>query len=388
MNVCDVGQLLRGTLRAAQNLQHFRGLEHASRRDACDLRPWLARAALLEELPDELFQSAARAFLACVLQHANKKERDDAAAQKQAERCADEPGENAPTKRKRARKRGQATDNVEQQELARAIEHTTGAHQLVRSAKQVHVFDRLSAAASAFVPHVQALVFERASDAEPVHATARELLALLVHSGINAKQINASLDEALARMETLRDARAEELRYNTDQRLDLPCLLQFVVWGATYRHGAAGHARVRNKLRNAQRQWRGRLRIELLTAAELQYNVAEHVLLPVFDIVHNPSQCRDLRTSKPHELRYMRESDPQARVRGLRAGQVVRVTRSDMALGGVGHSYLIVVTDALRMPSPYKWLDYNDWQSLLSDVDAPSSAAQPEVADNEDSGSE
>lgn len=360
MNVSDLGKMMRATIRAAQQLVEFRNLHPVALTHECRLEPWLKMSDYIEELPHEMFEQTARAFGALMLNHQRKNDPVKSLAEQNrealdAERAAQEvEGEK---KRKRWSKRLKKEPKADGPVLQRAIEQAeSGSRQVVRVANEVMLFDDLCTGHARFLPHMHQPAFVCPPGVRRSHATLRERLALLVHAGGSTAAVRASLERTLDRLMVLRRARAAALGYGAQPR-QLPCLIMVVLWPTSAKGGL--YTRLEKQALEHEAfgdDNRAALRIELVSVDTLQFDVTRNASLPRFSVVHEPHECDDLRTIKPYELRYMRESDPQARVRALRPGQVVRVDRQDLELGGDVRSYLMVVSDSGYIPRPWRYL--------------------------------
>jgi DNA-directed RNA polymerase subunit H (RpoH/RPB5) len=78
---------------------------------------------------------------------------------------------------------------------------------------------------------------------------------------------------------------------------------------------------------------------------ELLYDATDHEDVARVEIVTDRAAHPRLRHTKDFQLPYIRVSDPQARIRDLRVGQIIKVHRQDFALGGESVDYRVVVPD-------------------------------------------
>jgi DNA-directed RNA polymerase subunit H (RpoH/RPB5) len=169
--------------------------------------------------------------------------------------------------------------------------------------------------------------------------------AVVVHGGIRAQQLRQQLQRCVSLVQKLREQTAP--RQGFDDPTQLKVRIVLVAWGVAYHPvQGAGITRLRATIRDltvkAAENGDG-ISYELFSVHELLFDATDHVDVASVEVVRDTSLHRCLRHVKPYELPYIKQSDIQARLRDLRPGQIVRVERRDLALGGLTEEFRYVI---------------------------------------------
>lgn len=353
MQVSDAGMLLRSTLQASKILIQLRGMIPLTRgKDEVDVRQWLQRRDVIEDLDEELFEHVAHSFVALMLEHDKKNAvmgKVVASTKKSDKKLPAKRGRGgsaAGRGRGRRRPREESVDDDNDDEEVPEVEAAPGA---LRIDDNDYVISKLTAHHREFLPHLYPLVFGAlvSPDRRP-HAMLDYPLAAIVHTGRDVKTVKLVLKKMMARMHKLRVERAALFGYTSETAPYMPCRLLLVLWGNKF-HPKTGSSYNPVRLAIAElnaleRASGNNITTEMYSVTELNCDVAAHEDAGQYTVINDPSSVRELKTIKPHQYAYIRENDPQAKLRDLRIGQVVRIDRKDFDLGGKSHDYRVVVS--------------------------------------------
>ena len=320
---------MRATLQAAKIMTELRGLSPLGVR-FCDLNivEWLKRRDTLEQLDEELFDDTAYMFVAEMLDHAHRGAMLSRARELRKSRKAS-------GKRK---KRGAHCDSDNEHEETDDDDNeptqTENGRYVVRTHTNRYEIGKLISDPSQFVPNLYPLVFgTSAPQAQRPHDKLDYRHAMVVHAGMTMKEFNKCLCRAVLQVDDLRK------KCNLEETAHVRIF--FIMWGGTFdpRTGKSYNllARSVRTFNQSQQEKSSGISIEAFSVVELQYDVTEHQHASKCTVV-DPTKILALRTIAKHQYRYLHDTDPQARARDLRVGQVVRVERPDKTI-----DYVVVV---------------------------------------------
>lgn len=342
MQVCDAGQLLRGTLQAAHILMNLRGMTPLTLGvSEVDVRQWLERREAFEDLDEDLFVEVAHTFVAELLNHESR-ERTRGVRDIRAKWLGGRGrgGRACGRRRTHAEAEEQDEEEVEQEMQSRG-------EIIIKMPGNVYSIKRLESDYREFVPHLYPLFFNCVRPAAERKNPAHDYrLAAIVHTGETVKACNARIKDALERVDRLRHMRATALGFTGESAKSLPCRIMLIVWGSTFHPKAKSYNVVRRGIEamNAKQRERGtHISLELWSIVELQYNAEEHEDVSRYTLITNPATVRELSTVQSHQFSYMRTNDTHVRLHDFRVGQLVRVDRTDFELGGKTYDYRMVV---------------------------------------------
>lgn len=368
MQVSDAGMLMRATLQASKILIEYRGMMPLTRSDnELDVRPWLARRSAIEELDEELYEEVANTFVAELLDHQHKQvvlgRIADARTRRKNARKPKKKTKKKAAKRKSRKRHIDSDEEEEEQEEPddddalseedddEHREILDGGQYVIRMQGETYAIHRLISDYQQFMPHLYPLVFGCVTPSERrPHPMLDYRLAAIVHTGRDVKTVNATLKSIIVRIDRLRAERSSVFGFDAARATSMPCRVVVVLWGSSFfPKTGKSYNMIRNgvkQLNIAQREsGGGNITFEAYSVLELQTDIGEHEDVGSYEVVRDPSVVPELRTVKPHQFPYMRDSEPQAKLRDYRPGQIVRVTRRDFDMGGITHCYRIVVSD-------------------------------------------
>lgn len=370
MQVSDAGMLMRATLQASKILIEYRGMMPLMRSaNELDVRPWLARRSAIEELDEELYEEVANTFVAEMLDHQHKQVVLGRIADARARRVSAKKKKKPKKKKSKARagrKRRTAADEDDDEEEEDEEEEEPdeddesddqpqevldGGQYVIRMQGETYAIHRLVSDYQQFMPHLYPLVFGCVTPSERrPHPLLDYRLAVIVHTGRDVKTVNATLKSIIVRIDRLRTERSHVFGFDAAHAANMPCRVLVVLWGSSFfPKTGKSYNMIRNgvkQLNVAQREpGGGNITFEAYSVLELQTDIGEHEDVSTYEVVRDPGAVPELRTIKPHQFPYMRDAEPQAKLRDYRPGQVVRITRRDFDMGGITHCYRIVVSD-------------------------------------------
>lgn len=342
MQVSPPGCAMRATLHAANMLMQWRGLTPlANKHCDIDIAAWVQRRETIEELDDDLFESTAYIFVAETIDHRHR----DAFLSRTAD------VRKAAAKKKAARKRGKKRNQDEEHEDdegdgdasddGEAIQTPEGQF-VVRTHANRYELKKLICDATQFVSQLYPLCFSCSVPQEQrPHIGLEYRHAMIVHAGFSMKEFNLRLRRIVQDVDEFRKKCVAVEKLAPESVEKLPVRLFFIVWGAAFNPRTGSQFKVLQrsvrKFNISQAENSTGISIEAHSVVELQFDVTQHEHAGAYTVV-NPATIPALRTIALHQFRYLHDTDPQARVRDLRVGQVVRIDRANASV-----EYVVVV---------------------------------------------
>lgn len=315
MQVSDVEQLMRSTLRAADILCRLRGMASVGIDGIdIDVAAWLLRADAIELLGEQAHRDVARAFFIEMLSHATKSALFDG-TDDQAPQVGGEVTERA----------------------RRAVSRTRPDQQAIVMPDGIFIPERLMTDYHLFVARLHPLVFVAARD-PPLHRGLCYKLALVVHSGHRLISTKQAILRGLDQLRQLRKVHAASLG-----GADCHARLFLIVWRDEF-HPLQGKQTtvLRTCIAEIAKQVaREHLTIEAHNVIELQYDATTNERVPKHMPVDRASEP-GIATIADAELPTLLLDDVQVRLYDFAPGQIVRIERKDLELGYDDTCYKIV----------------------------------------------
>lgn len=366
------GKLMRSTLVLAQALREHHAMRQLRSGRAVDseldLTPWLARMEQLEALDEAMHEIQARTFLVRMLDHDGKRalmSRDyEAELKKKKEAAVKKKKQRKKKKTARAAKRSRASREQEEEEeeaaqdeeaedgeplneytddeIARVVNEQRA--QLVTIKGRQYVLRSLLEDPANFLDHVHPLLFVCTRPPErrpnPAHETH---ITIVLHCGMATAEVQKRIKWCIGAVGRVREG--VRSRFGLDSAEQVCTRVVLVLWGTPF-HPSTGKSTklFRTRVRALNEQFAAiNLSFASFAVDELLYDATEHDDVAAVEIVTDRSAHPRLRYTKDFELPYIRVTDPQARIRDLRVGQIIKVHRRDFALGGESCDYRVVV---------------------------------------------
>lgn len=316
MQVTDCEQLMRATLRAASILTTLRGMQPMGVAGYdIDLHAWLQRAEWNELLGELAHRDVARAFFVEMLSNTT--------------RATLMPSGDAPPPEPDAKTAAA---------VARGANQRMPQRQVFATGTDLVVLERLMASHTLFIGRLHPIAFIAPPDAPRPHAGLRYRLALLVHAGLRVVSIKQTILASLDCLRRLRQAHAELLGGE-----QVPARLFVVIWGWQFHPRFPGQTTILHTALNkvSASVAAEHITIETHHVLELQYDVTRNARVPLHTAVDRATEP-GIATIRDAEFRTMLLNDVQVRVHDFAVGQIVRVDRTDLELGGDPIEYYMV----------------------------------------------
>lgn len=316
MQVADHEQLMRATLRAARILVEFRGMQPISVPGYdIDLQAWLQRADSIELLDAMAHHDVARAFFVEMLSHAAR-----------AALIPDSDTEPVPL------------DAETTARAYRAATQRAPKRQGFVCGGQICIPERLLSNHSLFLSKLHPIAFVATDDARP-HAALNYRLALVVHAGPRLAIAKQTILGGLERLRRLRRAHADLL----GSPETVHARLFVIIWRDKF-HPRFGEQRT--NLQTAVAKLAAsvaaeRLTLEVHNVIELQYDATRNARVPRHTAVDRATEP-GIATIRDAEFRTILIDDVQVRLHDFAVGQIIRIDRNDLELGGDELTYNMV----------------------------------------------